>query len=286
MTGPGAKPLTWFEGPHSARLGLRANGAIAVSMPFGSSVGNRGGRMHGGATASALVAAGRRAAFASERADPAREAHLLHSSFHFLAAPHAGSGVTADAAVSARGRDVAHIEAWAEDDAGTPVARGILAFAFAPVRGGASTGTSRGVDELTDEESRVPRVPGSPYLLAADVRVPPAPAGNTAIWMPVAPNGADDDPARIDDGALIALADSAVAYAAQRRGDAMDLARGVTISLSLLFHGVADQLVEAEGFAGDAPGRCRSASVVLRTKRNRRLVATGIGVFHLLGKRD
>jgi uncharacterized protein (TIGR00369 family) len=272
------------SGEHSRRLGLSVidgvDGRGDVIMPFGETITNRGGRVHGGAIASAMVAAARVAALRSERTGHLRRAHLLQVSLSFLAPPRTGSGVKATAVVLRRGRDVAHVEADAYDADENLVSRAYFAFSFLGARPEAAAAAGKVVDELSADEERAPRISASPYLLAADARVPFSPPGVALVWMPVRPNRAAEDPTRIDDGALIALADSCVAYAAQCHGETTHRVSGVTVALSLLLHGAADELVEAKGRAEPSPGPCHSATVSLRTKRSRKLIGTGLGVFH------
>jgi uncharacterized protein (TIGR00369 family) len=274
------------EGEYAKRLGLRVTatgtGHAVVDMPFGAAIGNRGGSIHGGATASVLVAAARIAALSSERNAHARSVRVLHTNVSFLAAPLLGSGIVGSATVLQRGRDVAHVEAAAVDGAGVCVASALFAVGFESESADASKRSASEVTAVfTREESDQPRVSTSPYLAAADVRVPAGERDRAIVWMPVSPNRSADDSRRIDDGALIALADSSLAYAAHLRAAGEEIVRGVTVSLSLLFHGPADEVVEAESFvADDSDGIC-AANVTIRTKRDHRAVASGVGVFHL-----
>jgi uncharacterized protein (TIGR00369 family) len=271
------------DGEYASRLGLRvarvAEDDIAVELPFAPSIMNRGGRVHGGALASVLLAAARVAGASSERPASDRAVRLLTANVAFLAVPRHGR-VLAAARVLRRGRDIAHSAVTALDEDGVAVASAAIAIGF--------------VDPSVHEEATVlqarsapaldlavgTRVPGSPYLSTAGVLILPPEGGSARALLPQERNGALD-PARVDEGAVAGLVDSCAAYAAHMRAPGASAHGGVTVSMALAYHASrAEDLIGLGVVQGHAAG-CYTASVEVTGAASGASVATGFAVYRL-----
>lgn len=270
------------DGEYAARLALHSqldDDVLRVELPFDPGVTNRGGRIHGGALASVLMAAARVAAAASERGQSERRPRLLTANITFLSVPRHGR-LVARAEVLRRGREIAHASAIAVDEDGASAATGTMTIGFVDSSPHArSTVEQGGTSRCVDLSSGNP-VLGSPYLAAAGVLVLP-PEGRTArIWLPQERNRASD-PARVDEGAIAGLADSCAAYAAHLQTPQTGVQAGVTVSLALTFHAeLAVDLIGTGLVKGHGVG-CYTAAVEVASGVSEIPVASGFAVYRL-----
>jgi uncharacterized protein (TIGR00369 family) len=273
------------SGEYPSRLGLRAarvDGADAsVELPFDPSITNRGGRVHGGALASLLLAAARIAAAASERADSERRVRLLAVNVAFLSVPRHGR-LIADARVVRRGRDIAHAAVSAVDEDGASIASAAIALGLIPASVGADGVPVQGADTPSLELAAGSRVPGSPYLSAAGVLVLPPDGGSARALLPRQSNRASD-PSRIDEGAIAGLADSCAAYAAHMRAPRASARGGVTVSMALVFHASRDEDLIGVGVVNGNAAGCHTAAVDIVGACSGTSVASGFTVYRLPG---
>lgn len=271
-------------GAYARRLGLvvlaARDGEAFVTLPIGIATQNRGGRVHGGAIASVLLAAARVATAASEREGPARQVWCLDAHVSFLEVP-GPEAVTAEAKVEKRGRDLAHLSVVARDADGTRVARAALTavlvdeesrFAHPPIepvfgRVGSETGTT---------------IEGSPYLSAAGVTLLEPEGGIARLRLPQASNGADG-PHRVDDGAIAGLVDSCAAYASYLDSGASIDRRGITVSMSVQFLApMPEDLIGSARVVASAAD-CRVAEVEVLGAASRSVAARGTAVYRIVG---
>lgn len=269
-------------GPYARRLGLRVLTAsereTAVEMPFRTELLNRGGRVHGGAITSVLLAAGRLAAAVSERNGPPRFAWCFAASVSFLGVPAEGV-VTARAAVLRRGRDLAHVGVDASDASGTPVATAALTCVFRS-DGDAASGSRVVLGRDDGELASTGTIAASPYLSAAGVELL-EPAGRVArLRLPSAPNLAEN-PRRIDDGAIAGLVDSCAAFASYLDdGESFDRS-GVTVSMSLNLHEAVPEELLGRAWVVSRSGSCRIARVEVGGATSGCLAASGAAVYRI-----
>jgi uncharacterized protein (TIGR00369 family) len=273
------------NGEYAVRLQCRParldEGRVAVEIPFGPNIVNRGGRVHGGALASLLIAAARVSAAASEHAGSDRRVRLLAANFAFLSVPRHGR-LVAEAGVVRRGREIAHMNAKAFDEGGATVANAAIAVGL--------------VDSYTDEKVEAPHrtnagtvdlaqgaaVSSSPYLSAAGVLILPPSERSARAVLPQVPNRAAD-PSRVDEGAIAGFADSCAAYAAHLQKPELGQRGGVTVSMGLAFHSSCDEdLVGVGAVTGHAAGCCL-AVVDVAGALSGIPVASGFAVYRLPG---
>lgn len=271
------------DGEYAARLGLRAvrvaDGGVAVELPFAPSIMNRGGRVHGGALASVLLAAARVAAASSERPASDRTVRLLTANVAFLAVPRHGR-VLAEASVLRRGRDIAHAAVTAVDEDGVAVATGAIAIGFVDPSIGADETAIQPRSAAPLDLAAGTRVPGSPYLSTAGVLVLPPEGQHARALLPQERNRAPD-PARVDEGAIAGLADSCAAYAAHLREPGASARGGVTVSMALAFHtSLAEDVIGVGVVQGRAAG-CYTAAVDVTGASSGAAVASGFAVYRL-----
>ena len=270
-------------GEYPARLGLRPErveeGRAAVAMPFDPSIVNRGGRVHGGALASLLLAAARIAVAASERAESERRVRLLTANVSFLAVPRHGR-LVGEASVIRRGREIAHTSVNAFDEDGTTVANAAIAVGVVDPAAAEEVVVAHGRSARPRDLAQGTRVPGSPYLSAAGVLVLPPEQRSARALLPQARNRAMDPP-RVDEGAIAGLADSCAAYAAHLREPGFGQRGGVTVSMALAFHSSREEdLIGIGTVTGHAAG-CYVAGVDVTAAASGASVASGFAVYRL-----
>lgn len=270
-------------GEYAARLGLRAvrvaDAGVTVELPFAPSIMNRGGRVHGGALASVLLAAARVAGASSERVASDRTVRLLTANVAFLAVPRHGR-VLAEASVLRRGRDIVHAAVTAVDEDGVAVASAAIAVGLVDpsAREEEMVLQKRSVSSLDPAVGT--RVPGSPYLSTAGVLILPPQRGSARALLPQERNRAAD-PVRVDEGAIAGLADSCAAYAAHMRAPSVSPRGGVTVSMALAFHAsLAEDLIGVGVVQGYAAG-CYTAVVDVAGAASGATVASGFAVYRL-----
>ena len=271
------------SGEYARRVRLRAldvrDGAASVELPVHASLFNRGGRIHGGAIASVVLAAGRLAAASSEREPTLRAIASIDSHVAFLSVPGEAT-VTARAHVLRRGRDVAHVAVAAEDSGGRAIARAALTCVFfdPAEAAGATRAAVRARPAATGSGGRVA---ASPYLSAAGVEVLEPTGRIVRLKLPYAGNGAEA-PRRVDDGAIAGLVDSCAAFASYLDDGRSATRGGVTVSMSmhLLTPRPEDLLGRAWVLARTAD--CRVAQVEVSGIASGLLVATGTAVYRIV----
>jgi uncharacterized protein (TIGR00369 family) len=253
--------------PYVARLGLNvasaSAGRAAVDLPYGDHNTNRGGNLHGGAIASALLAAGELAAASSQLDGGPCAGRTLNLAVSFLSATR-GDGLHATACVERRGRDTVHVVHDLRTDAGIAVATGFttyrvqdelpaspdddaLADAFASAsddaagigHAGAGPTASSGAALAASRQrppapplSRVPQ-PRSAYNLGAGIEITDAVRGWTSARMPLEPNVGERG--CVHPGAMAGLADTCAAMSAVSTGDPARAVRLATVAMWISF---------------------------------------------------
>lgn len=271
-------------GAYARRLGLvvvaARDGEASVTLPIGPATQNRGGRVHGGAIASVLLAAARVATAASEREGPARNVWCLDAHVSFLEVP-GPRAVTAEARVEKRGRDLAHVSVVAHDADGAHVARAAVTAVLvddvprptssriAPTFGSAGTEAGAAIE-------------GSPYLTAAGVRLLDPAGGVARLRLPHQPNGTDG-PSRVDDGAIAGLIDSCAAFASYLDSGASIDRRGVTVSMSVQFLAPMPEDLIGSARVVTSAADCRVAEIEVLGAASCAVAARGTAVYRIVG---
>jgi len=271
-------------GAHARRLGLAvlaaSDGEASVSLPIGIATQNRGGRVHGGAIASVLLAAARVATAASERDGVARRLWCLDAQVSFLQVP-GEAAVTAEARVERRGRDLAHVSVVAHDADGNRVARAaVTTLLFVDESPSANATTSPSYGFVHAEAGTA--IEGSPYLTAAGIRLLEPKGGLARLRLPYVSNGADH-PLRVDDGAIAGLVDSCAAFASYLDCGASIDRRGITVTMSVQFLApLPEDLIGSARVVASAAD-CRISEVEVLGVAGGRAAARGTAVYRIVG---
>jgi len=227
-----------------------------------------------------MLAAGRLAAAASERSEPARYPWCLGVSVSFLGVPREGA-VTSRATVLRRGRDVAHIGADARDSSGASVASASLTCSFR-ADGDNPSASRTALGGAESECTSTGTIAASPYLSAAGVEFLD-PAGRIArLRLPCAPNVAEN-PRRVDDGAIAGLVDSCAAFASYLDDREGFERSGVTVSMSLNLHAAVPEDLLGRAWVLSRSGSCRIAQVEVGGVASGLVAASGVAVYRISG---
>jgi uncharacterized protein (TIGR00369 family) len=271
-------------GAYARRLGLvvvaTRDGEASVTLPIGPATLNRGGRVHGGAIASALLAAARIATAASEREGATRKVWCLDAHVSFLEVP-GEKAVTAEARVEKRGRDLAHLSVVARDADGARVARaGVTAVLVEDESRFSGSRIEPAFGRAGAEAGAA--LEGSPYLTAAGVKLLDPEGGVARLRLPFASNGAVG-PCRVDDGAIVGLIDSCAAFASYLDSGASIDRRGVTVSMSVQFLSpMPEDLIGSARVVASAAD-CRVAEVEVLGAASCAVAARGTAVYRIVG---
>lgn len=222
---------------------------VTASVPYDGGLSNAQGFVHGGVAASLSAWTAMVLALASDRGH-AIDVRPVSASLNYVSAARE-EALYATARVSARGRDLVHVEVEVESERGRKVATALAVL--------------RTLEKKAASVSRAAAAPGhagrpmiSPFSQAMGIALTQHDAHATAIAMPVAANAGPDG--RIDPGALLSLADICAALAClpsldeRRSGSA-------TLSLSAVFGDAAAGPVLAVGEQVAEDGGVRSALI-------------------------
>ena len=98
-----------------------------LTMPFNDALPTMGNVVHGGAIGALIDTAAAAAAWSAAEVPERPRASTIGISVNFLA-PARASGVSADARVTRRGKDLCFCEVSVTDEAGTQVANGLVSY--------------------------------------------------------------------------------------------------------------------------------------------------------------
>ena len=241
--------------PYAGRLGLRSgemtSDAVTASVPYLPVLANAQGFVHGGVAGSLSLWTAMMMAVASDR-DRAVSARPVSVSVNYLVAARE-EALHATARVSARGRDIVHVEIEVVSDRGRPVA-----VALAVLRTLADeprVGVPRPTAAARPDAAR-PMI--SPFSRSMGMELRSQDAASVALAMQRDVN--EGLGAAIDPGALVALADTCAALACLPSLDER-LSGSATLSLSAVFGDALGNDALAIGRSVAEDGGVRSALV-------------------------
>ncbi len=222
--------------PYLARLGVRTleatQGKAQIELPSGLAIANRGGTVHGGAIATAVVVAGSLAAASTEQGSGV--GRPLNLAVCYLK-PVRGVGLMARAKVLDRGRDTIHVAAdvYGEDE--QHAAAGLLTYRMVADGQVPERGFARAW--LTAEEERglataVPRrMSGSPYGQGSAVEILYEAPRAAAVRMPFGPN--EGAGGVVHAGAVAGLIDNCGAFSSYVHPEVGFDRTGATVAMSI-----------------------------------------------------
>jgi len=201
-----------IHGPYGSRLGMRVvdvdEGVSHLALPYAEQNTNRGGNLHGGAIASALVCGGAIAAASTQHENATGQGRVLSVAISYLSALRDGD-LRVAASCLRRGKDTAHVRVDAADESGRSAATALLVYRFesneSPDRIDGIPSLDR---EARDALERAPsrRMSGSPYGTASGIEVVrEQPDGAGAR---IALEGNERCPGAIHEGAIAGLIDN------------------------------------------------------------------------------
>jgi uncharacterized protein (TIGR00369 family) len=204
--------------PYHQMLGLEVLDAgddrVRVRLPFMEANSNPGGALHGGVTASAIVAAGALAGHSGAGVDPALAGAPVDVFLAYLAAA-ISEPVIADAHVLRRGKELRYVEVDVRTDHGKEIARGLLTYRLAP-----PSAAARERSTCRPPDTAGKTVPPfakffvlSPFIGRLGLAVEHAAAGMARTRMPWNP-ALDAGGGAAHEGAIAALVDTTAAIAA------------------------------------------------------------------------
>jgi uncharacterized protein (TIGR00369 family) len=216
-----------------ARLGVsvgavRAGEAQALLRATEASV-NRAGMVHGGAIATAMLAAAEAAAASTERERSSSELRVAMLNVSFVDAIRGGTELDAMARVIRRGRDVVHVAAEARATRASAAAQALLVYGVLDP-GGPRIDAVLSRVHRSDHTPRE-RLSASPYMGSAGALLLEGSSDWTCMSLPCAPNEAVEG--RVHDGAVVGLVDTCAAMAASERCREHVGGPSATVSISL-----------------------------------------------------
>jgi len=228
-----------------SRLGFSIDGVddgvARARLRETESSANRAGMVHGGATASLIIAAAELAAVSTERERHECEPRIAMLGVSFVDAIRASGALYASARVVRRGRDVVHLAAEARSPGAETAATALLVYRLADpaeIRTRAVRGRV-----ATAAQSQGEPLPGSPYLGSAGAVLLDSAGEWSRMALPVSRNEGTE--VRVHDGAVVGLADICAAMAAFRSCGEHVGGASATVSLSMAWAGSATGEVRA-----------------------------------------
>lgn len=213
---------------YAARLGLRIGDVmpdvVTASVPYVPGLANAQGFVHGGVAASLAVWPAMVLAVASDRGR-AVDARPVSVNLSYVSAAHE-EALYATARVSARGRDLVHVEVEIESERGRKVAAALAVLRTVERRAALPPRTA------TPAADHGGRRLISPFSQAMGIQLRGHDATTTSIAMPVEAN--EGLGGRIDPGAMLALADVCAALACLPSLDER-MSGSATLSLAAVF---------------------------------------------------
>jgi uncharacterized protein (TIGR00369 family) len=259
--------------------------AARVRVPYKDDNSNPGRALHGGVAASTIGVAGALAAGAGAEAAAGLESGTLDLAVVYLAAA-IGEDIIAEGRVLRRGKEITYVDVGVRNDAGKPIAHGLVTHRTAPV------GPADRVRQWVENETATPgggelppiaRVFVSvPFIARLGVRVLGAGDGRATTQLPFAPENADALGA-VHEGALAALVDTTGALAAWSAVGPVAGAKASTVGLHVTYHAAA----AGEDVVAHARTLTRRNEILLNAvtvagAASGRLVATGTVTYRIV----
>lgn len=263
---------------------LRHEHAV-VRLPFRAENANIGGILHGGATASLIHLAGTLAVWTGVEWQNAPWLHTVDLAVQYIGAAFQ-EGMTAEAIVLRRGRDVFFLDVTVRGAAQQLISKGLMLYrapqygdkprrqymrpgTFAPLSGNTSPVLTANSIDFTRK-----------LQIATGSRLP----GSIQLTMPCMPPHCDEQ-GHLHPGALATLLDTAGTHAAwslaSRQGS-----RGSTVGMQLSFAEPCQEDVVAEAHVQQRSEEIFLSQVQIRTAATSQLVAIGNVSYRLLEARE
>jgi uncharacterized protein (TIGR00369 family) len=284
--------------PYHAALGIRVESLepdrAQVRVPYKDENSNPGRALHGGVAASTIDIAGTLAACTGLASVPGLETGTLDLTVHYLAAA-IGEDIVAGARVLRRGKEIVYVDVDVANDAGKPIAKGLVTYrAAAAAAGPAARGRQRVVEPAVagaappppagaDDVPRLARaIVAVPFMARLGLDITYMKEGRSRVEMPFRPEHADDGGA-LHEGALAALLDTTGAMASWSLTGIDFRYKASTVGIHVSYHG------RAEGEGVEAVGRTLRRNneiflnhVTVSARRSGRLLATGSVTYRIV----
>ncbi len=275
--------------PYVRGLGLLVEDVSAeaarVRVPYKDDNSNPGRALHGGVAASTIGIAGALAAGAGAEATSGLESGTLDLAVVYLAAA-IGEDIVACGRVLRRGKEITYVDVAVHNDAGKPIAHGLVTHRTAPV------GPADRVRQWAEGETAIPgggelppiaRVFVSvPFIARLGVRVVGAEDGRATTRLPYQAENADAQGA-VHEGALAALVDTTGALAAWSAVGPVAGAKASTVGLHVTYHApAAGEEVVASARTLTRRNEVFLNAVTVAGATSGRLVATGTVTYRIV----
>jgi uncharacterized protein (TIGR00369 family) len=231
--------------PFVRGLGLRVEEvsaeAVRVRVPYADANSNPGRALHGGVAASTIGIVGALAAEAGSPPAPGLEAGTLDLAVVYLAAA-IGEDIVAEGRVLRRGKEITYVDVAVRNDAGKPIAHGLVTHRIAPIGPAERSVHRERVDVEIEREGELPPIArvfvSVPFIARLGVRVMTAGDGLATTRLPFRAENTDADGA-VHEGALAALIDTTGALAAWSLVGPVAGAKASTVGLHVTYHAPA-----------------------------------------------
>lgn len=282
--------------PYHRSLGVRVEAIgrerARLRIPYKDENSNPGRVLHGGVAASTIDIGGALAAWTALRPSPSLETGTLDLSVNYLAAA-VGEDIVADAKVLRRGKEIVYIDVNVENDAGKPIAKGLVTYRAVNTAARPATRERQRIApedavlaEPTDGDDDVPElarvIVSVPFMARLGLQITYMTDGCARITMPYARDHTDDTGA-MHEGALAALIDTTGAMASWSVTGIDFANKASTVGIHVNYHAAAhDEDLVAVARTLRRNNEVFLNTVAVRTGRSRQLVATGSVTYRLV----
>jgi uncharacterized protein (TIGR00369 family) len=256
-----------------------------IRIPYKDENSNPGRALHGGVAASTIDIAGVLAA-ATGRSDAQRlDAGTLDLTVDYLAAA-IGEDIVADARVLRRGREIAYSEVDVRNDAGKPIAKGLVTWRALdrPPAGEERQRIARATPG-TASDGDVPELARAivsvPFIKSLCMRIVRMVDGHAIIRMPLTDEKTDAGGA-LHEGALAALLDTTGAMASWSVVGIDFRYKASTVGIHVSYHLPAREDVIAEARTWRRNDEIFLNQVTASEERSGRVVATGAVTYRIV----
>ena len=285
--------------PYHRALGIQVEtidgDRAVVRVPYKDENSNPGKALHGGVAASTIGISGALAAWSRIEPSPTLDAATLDLSVNYLAAA-IGEDIVAEATVLRRGKEIVYSDVYVRNDAGKPIAKGLVAYRAVDVAtrpagadrqirstaadvvdaAGASAAGDQDVPELAHAIVSVP------FMARLGLDIVHMRDGRSRIVMPFNPAHADDGGA-VHEGALAALLDTSGAMASWSITGIDFHYRASTVGMHVNYHAPAERAdVIAHARTLRRNDEIFLNTVMLTGRDSGRLVASGSVTYRIV----
>jgi uncharacterized protein (TIGR00369 family) len=285
--------------PYHRALGIRVEtleaDRVVLRVPYKDENSNPGRALHGGVAASTIGIAGALAAWSGIEAAPTLDAATLDLSVHYLAAA-IGEDIVAEAAVLRRGKEIVYSDVNVRNDAGKPIAKGLLIYRAVDVGtrpatagrqlqslGADVVGRDPAGDSVSGDVPKLARaIVSVPFMARLGLLITHMKDGRSRVEMPFDPEHADDTGA-VHEGAIAALLDTSGAMASWSVTGIDFRYKASTVGIHVNYHAPA----RGEGLVAHGQTLRRNDEIFLNTvavtgRDSDRLVASGAVTYRIV----